>query len=435
MTTNYFICTLGHASVLGQNLYYNNINQFIDIQAERVPGLPAVAFVQPSGDDLKPWSHSVFDFRDIKTGSQTVVEILLGLMPPSIPSGRTVALLCASTLEFLFTWLALIRMGYPVLLVAPQCSPSAVAHLCKTCEVSLLFYDETYEDLARRSAGPVGHENKAELMVKAIPSLIDSITSVTSQNRSKTVSSRLHTYGNLPVVAYHSDAAVEKLKMDPMSVAYLHHTSGTSSGVPKPIPQSHRAAVGVLPHLDGSRHATFTTTPLYHGGIADLFRAWTSDAFIWLFPGKRLPITASNVVNCLNVAEDCAKKDKTPPVRYFSSVPYVLQMLASDKEGLEKLQGMDIVGVGGAALPAEVGDELVRNGVNLVSRFGSAECGFLMSSHRDYEKDQDWQFLRSARGSTHLSFDSREDGLSELVVLPGWPHMVSPVGHSLQPKC
>ena len=32
--------------------------------------------------------------------------------------GRTVALLCPSSLEFLFTWLGLIRLGYAVLLIA-----------------------------------------------------------------------------------------------------------------------------------------------------------------------------------------------------------------------------------------------------------------------------------------------------------------------------
>lgn len=61
------------------------------------------------------------------------------------------------------------------------------------------------------------------------------------------------------------------------SVAYIHHTSGTSSGLPKPIPQTHRAAVGVLPYLSTSSGkemvATFTTTPLYYSSIADLFRA------------------------------------------------------------------------------------------------------------------------------------------------------------------
>ena len=205
-------------------------------------------------------------------------------------------------------------------------------------------------------------------------------------------------------------------------IAYLHHTSGTSSGLPKPIPQSHRGAAGVLPRLNGEAEATFTTTPLYHGGIADCFRAWTSGAMVWLFPGKELPITSHNILNCLDVAANAVQSLKTPPVRYFSSVPYVLQMVAADDRGLAKLKGMDIVGVGGAALPPSVGDDLVSEGINLVSRFGSAECGFLMSSHRHYEMDKEWQYLRSY-GSSLLSFEPQDDGLAELVIQPQWPHM------------
>ena len=206
-------------------------------------------------------------------------------------------------------------------------------------------------------------------------------------------------------------------------VAYLHHTSGTSTGLPKPIPQSHRAAVGVLPSLDGSGEAAFTTTPLYHGGIADCFRAWTSGALIWLFPGKEVPITTDNVLKSLASADRLAESHLIPEIKYFSSVPYVLQMLAAEMEGLRKLQEMDIVGVGGAALPPAVGDDLVRKGVNLISRFGSAECGFLMSSHRDYISDKDWQYLRSSHGAKELRFEPQADGLSELVVSSGWPHM------------
>jgi len=206
-------------------------------------------------------------------------------------------------------------------------------------------------------------------------------------------------------------------------VAYMHHTSGTSTGLPKPIPQTHRAAVGVLPGLsEGREKATFTTTPLYHGGIADCFRAWTSGALIWLFPGREVPITARNVVKSLEAAHYAVKKVKAPKVQYFSSVPYVLQMMAAEADGLRLLQEMEIVGVGGAALPQSVGDDLVKQGVNLVSRFGSAECGFLLSSHRRYETDKEWQYLRSGK-SPYLSFQPREDGLAELLVHFSWPHM------------
>ena len=220
-----------------------------------------------------------------------------------------------------------------------------------------------------------------------------------------------------------SDASFLMSPISEFDIAYLHHTSGTSTGLPRPIPQTHRAAVGVLPVVHrGQDKATFTTTPLYHGGVADCFRAWTSGAMIWLFPGADIPITASNILKSLACARKCAETHQTPEVTYFSSVPYVLQMMAAEDDGLYALRHMSLVGVGGAALPQDVGDDLVQKGVSLLSRFGSAECGFLMSSHRDYATDKEWQYLRS-NTSPSLEFESREDGLAELVILASWPHM------------
>ena len=86
-------------------------------------------------------------------------------------------------------------------------------------------------------------------------------------------------------------------------------------------------------------------------------------------------------------------------------------MMAEDDTGIGILKGMNLVGVGGAALSPLVWNDLVLKGVNLVSRFGSAECGFLLSSHRDYRTDKEWQFLRHSSNSTGISFEAREDGL------------------------
>ncbi|KAI9693906.1 MAG: putative secondary metabolism biosynthetic enzyme [Bathelium mastoideum] len=212
-------------------------------------------------------------------------------------------------------------------------------------------------------------------------------------------------------------------------VAYLFHTSGTSSGLPKPIPQTHHAAVGVLPRLAKSESkippATFSTTPLYHGGIADLFRSWSGGATIYLFPAYQAPITAPNINRSLDQIKRTNTSKEVPPVKYFSSVPYVLQMLADDQEGLRNLQEMELVGVGGAALPPALGDSLVKNDVNLVSRYGSVECGFLLSSHRNYALDKDWQYLRTPSGTQFLEFEAQHDAEKtyELVVQSGWPHM------------
>jgi thioester reductase-like protein len=121
-------------------------------------------------------------------------------------------------------------------------------------------------------------------------------------------------------------------------------------------------------------------------------------------------------------------------VKYFTSVPYILQMLAADPEesqGLSALQQMDLVGVGGAALPTSLGDELVAKNVKLVSRYGSAECGFLLSSHREYEQDHEWSWLRADPGLQPMFYDFEPQAhnyagngpeLYEFVVKPEWPH-------------
>jgi thioester reductase-like protein len=403
MDPTYFTCTLGQAAELGNQQSQNNVNDFVEAQAKANPDRPAVGFPAPSTKDPKgDWTYQSYTFSEILTGSVNTAKQLLSENPETLSKRSTVGLLCPSTPEFLFIWLALMRLGHAVLLIAPQCQPAAIKNLCEQCEVSLLLHDEVYAELAKEAAAHDG----ATITAQGLPFTQDkTLADILSQP-----------LGDLP-------APSPAVQQD--DVAYLHHTSGTSSGMPKPIPQPHRAAVCVLPSFEsGKDNATFTTTPLYHGGIADLFRAWTSSALIWLFPGKAVPITATNVVRCLDVAAEAASQDSlTPPVKYFSSVPYVLQMLEADAAGLKHLQSMSIVGVGGAALPAEIGEKLVKQGVNLISRFGSAECGFLMSSHRDYSKDGEWQHLRLPSDAVFVRFEARSDNLSELVVLPGWPHM------------
>lgn len=285
---------------------------------------------------------------------------------------------------------------------SPQSQPAAITHLCSACEVTILFYDETYSDLARSASAAASFDLNCQILPWQKQHL-DIYTAIKAENEGKVDHLRAHTQ---------------------QDVAYLFHTSGTSTGLPKPIPQSHHAAVGVLPSLDGKESATFTTTPLYHGGIADCLRSWTSSALIWLFPGARVPITPKNILFSIACAQAVTRTQKIAPISYFASVPYILQMLAEEENGMDLLREMKIVSVGGAALPQSVGDRLVDQGVNLVSRFGSAECGFLLSSHRVYKQDKEWQYLRLAENTRHLHFEEEHGtNLSQLIVLSTWPHV------------
>ncbi|KAK6431579.1 hypothetical protein LTR95_012263, partial [Oleoguttula sp. CCFEE 5521] len=383
---NYFTCTLGQAAALGLQQPHKTVNAFIDAQADALPDASAIAFPAPCGTDAKGgWSYTGFTFSQVQTRTTAVAKSLLNDHRDIMSNRATIGLLCPSTPDLLFTWLALMKLGHAVLLIAPQCQPAAIRALCNQCGAPLLLYHEQYTDLARST---VAFNEAPPLSVKQLS--VDAVKGTTSS------------------------AAVDELPVHEVSerdVAYLHHTSGTSSGMPKPISQPHHAAVGVLPSFPyGREAASFTTTPLYHGGIADLFRAWSSGAQIWLFPGKGVPITARNIVKCLDVAAAASAKDASVAnVKYFSSVPYVLQMLEADDAGLKYLQKMDITSVGGAALPAEIGDRLVEGGVNLISRFGSAECGFLLNSHRVYEGDSEWQYLRGSSEDRYIRFEPRDE--------------------------
>lgn len=400
MQNNYFVCTLGQAADLSSEpKTYRTVSEFVHQQAQHYPQVPAVGFPIPN-QDPKDWSSKVLTFADVECGTHAFalrLSAVLGL--PKKP--ETIALLCHSSPEFLFTWLGLMRLGHSVLLIAPQCQPAAIVHLCASCDVSVLFFDAAHSDRARQAGMHAQEQRENCLTLQQIPlQETEDIFQVICEDVKGTVKS------------CHSDRA---------ATAYLHHTSGTSSGLPKPIPQSHNGAIGVLPNLSTTpATASFTTTPLYHGGIADLLRCWTSSAMLWLFPSKDVPITARTIGSCLKVAGLYSKAE----VKYFSSVPYILQMMEADETGVRLLQRMDIVGVGGAALPAEVGDRLVKKGVNLISRFGSAECGFLLSSYRDFATDRDWQYLRNYNPANVLQFETRSDGLAELIIKPGWPHMV-----------
>lgn len=194
--------------------------------------------------------------------------------------------------------------------------------------------------------------------------------------------------------------------VDPGSISHIFHTSGTS-GTPKPIPHTHIGSVSVLPrralpsHLSTrkptnpgiplSESAAFTTTPLFHGGVSDLLRAWMARSMIYFYPTSTTPITTENVVRAveacnlppsplpgLELTQD-QQADRTRRYRggSFLSVPYILTVLSEDLDGrgMEMLKQMEMVSVGGAPLDSVIGDAMVEREVRLVSRLGSSECG------------------------------------------------------------
>lgn len=148
--------------------------------------------------------------------------------------------------------------------------------------------------------------------------------------------------------------------------AIILHSSG-SSGMPKPIPVPHSHLTSLMPFCPRDPAlASFSTTPLFHGGITDLARALAAVEPICFFPLHKAPVTADNVLSAVEASGD---------VHCFFTVPYILDMLAAREDGIRMLRGMELVSTGGAPLDDRTGAELVAAGVRLVSRYGSSECG------------------------------------------------------------
>jgi thioester reductase-like protein/acyl-coenzyme A synthetase/AMP-(fatty) acid ligase len=341
----------------------------------------------------------------------------------------------------MLTWLSLIRAGYEVLLIAyvsvridleldlrlthdrPQSSPETISHLIRTSEAFAICYDSDH----------------AELVLGALPLTAPAFSAI-----HKPIIQHLE-------VPWMSLQSLEKFHIEipkgeeilcrrhlTGTIAYYFHSSGTT-GLAKLIPQTHGGAVGILPKLqddDNSnpRISAFTTTPLYHGGIADLLRSWSAASPLWLFPEGKVPIIGHTVAACIRRIDEIHQSQQyfaKSRLGYFSCVPYVLEALCEDPEVKERLCALDAVGVGGAAMPQELGDRLVADGMRLVSRFGSSECGFLLSSQRDYGTDKFWSALRcpNPRG---IRFTSMSNVHHELVVTEDWP-LVSTAIHAKRP--
>ncbi|KAF1995036.1 acetyl-CoA synthetase-like protein [Amniculicola lignicola CBS 123094] len=355
------------------------------------------------------------DFNEVKYLSCRLANYFAYNFGPRTPDCRCVALLASSSVTFMLIWLSLLRAGYEVLLVAPRSLPTAITHLLKSSSSFLIIHDAEHEHtvtVARNIATELLQTSLFKIPWSSLSALIEDPLPL-----------------SLP-----STTAFRRPSM--ADLAFYFHSSGTT-GVPKLIPQTHNGAVGVLPLLQsppalGPRIATFTATPLYSGGIADLLRAWSAASPLWIFPEHRAPIIGSTILSVVTQIDNLSG-GRSWRLGYLSCVPFVLENLVETPRLKERLVTMDAVGVGGAALPKALGDRLVRDSLRLVSRFGSSECGFLLSSSRNYDNDNGWDVLRVPVASG-LEFRNLEggDGKCELIVRDHWP-MVSTATHAARP--
>lgn len=136
------------------------------------------------------------------------------------------------------------------------------------------------------------------------------------------------------------------------------HSSG-STGLPKPVFLTHRAA---LTHaVQGAGLHNFGALPLYHAyGLSTTVQAMYMGKTANLISAT-MPMTSKNLVDAV----------RTIKPEVIHGVPYALGLMVESQEGIEALRSARIVTAAGARTPDELGERLVREGVEFGVVFGT----------------------------------------------------------------
>ena len=244
------------------------------------------------------------------------------------------ALLGISDLDYLITMFALTRLGYSVLILSPRLS----------VEAYLFLLDKT--------------DCKGIVNGVSFTSVVDTLQQQTTIERFEII--QRCQYDKDDIVGMQEAEYQCKIDRESASsrVAYIMHSSG-STGLPKPIWQTHKACLENYSFGNGGRG--FCTAPFYHThGHASFYRTLYARGTIFLC-NAHVPLTSTNLIT--------AMEEIKPQI--ILAVPYTLKLLAESDRGVKSLCACEVVSSSGSQCPDELGDRLVAEGVNLVSIYGA----------------------------------------------------------------
>lgn len=243
------------------------------------------------------------------------------------------ALLAPSNLDFIVSFFALSRLGYTILSLSLRIAPVAIINLLQKTHCSTIVHGHSPH------VESTVHKVNQDLPVKSL--------------RLPTRSDYDRPPSDEPSFVREYDREEENSR-----IAVIMHSSG-STGLPKPVMLSHRA---LLTHpTQGPGMHNFGALPWYH-----LYGVSTSLQAMWMrktahLYNTSLPLTADNLIAVLEAVRPEA----------LHAVPYTLGLLAEKQRGVEAMKACRIVTSAGARTPDELGDRLVREGINLGVVFGT----------------------------------------------------------------
>ncbi|KAI0378792.1 L-aminoadipate-semialdehyde dehydrogenase [Hypomontagnella monticulosa] len=359
----------------------DSINDLIVNRATAFPFKPLLAYPGKDGKYVYYTAKELDSFAD--EAAKHYVQ--LGLVPKSGEGeSEVVAILGPSNFDYIITMLALTRIGFAIIFLSTRLSTEAYTALLDQTKCRKIIYASNHE---------------------AAVNLISERYEIT---RSHMIESAIYSKTDSNGTRFRRPV---EIKDESQKIAFIVHSSG-STGLPKPIYQSHRSCL--TNYSVGSGMRAFVTLPLFHNhGLCTLFRGITYSVTTAFFDAS-LPMTHDHLVSAM---------EQFGP-ESFHCVPYSVKVLAESEHGIDLMRRCKLVLFGGSSCPDELGDKLVEAGVYLVGHYGATEMGQLMTSFREKE-DKAWNYVRPfPKVAPYLRFEPVSEGIYECVVLDGLPTKV-----------
>ncbi|KAF2846669.1 acetyl-CoA synthetase-like protein [Plenodomus tracheiphilus IPT5] len=352
------------------------IDELIKRRAAELGESTLIGYPKNDVADYEEYSARTLD-RYVDAAAELLQRKGLKPVDPRLTQAPVVGILAQSGLHVIITTLGLSRLGYAVLLLSTRLASPAISRLLDLANCRVLLTTSGFHSVLS--------EVQKERPVEIIDLLAHS------------------EYCNL-------DAPQFVRKHDPANERRKHsiiiHSSG-STGLPKPIFLTHMSCIAAFQaNLD---RRALITSPFFHSHcFYETFRSIYSGKPIF-YCNYALPLTKHSVVAML----ERAKPD------LFHCVPYVLKLLAESNEGIAALAKVNFVIFAGSACPDDLGDKLVRQGVNLNANYGATETSRLMTSARP-AGDLAWNYLRILpQVQPYVLMDEIAPNIYECVALDG----------------
>ncbi|KAF3762997.1 hypothetical protein M406DRAFT_352154 [Cryphonectria parasitica EP155] len=323
------------------------------------------------------------------------------------PTPTVVGLRVITTIEWVVSFVALMRLGYTVFILSPEISSEKIIKLMEKVDCSIVVDGTFMADEA--AAGELRSTLRAN--GKTVIDLL-SLASLAHEPSEK--------YG-----PNEQDFTQCWPGIQETHPAVILHSSGTT-GLPKLVYKPHYAVLNRLRTLPGVLHGTSLIGSWHYNSVG-------FHSMLFSLSRGNGPAIWSNELIPLEGKEYGEILTKLQPVTAWFN-PANLYASVSTSEGLNALKQADLVVTTGGVFPQQLGRELVGQGVRLVNIYGMSElsAGVRLIPASRTRGDADWEYVQAHPDTApHIWFRPLDDlagegspgttPLYELVVLPSHP--------------